>query len=130
MNNAELAWTAGLLEGEASFTLYKSDSGILRPRIQINMTDLDVLEHLQSLIHDSRLTGPYNQGHKPFWTWSLNKTKSVVALCRILQPLMGIRRQAKIDELLDNTGKRWRPMKPRGRPKGSKNKPKLCRNSL
>lgn len=74
-------------------------------RIGVTSTDLDVLEHLQTLIPHSCIQGPYgaartSYGSKPHWKWVLHARQLVVDLATQLRPLMGERRQGQIDMLL------------------------------
>ena len=55
----DLAWVAGLIEGEGYFVTETSARGYIRVRIGVTSTDLDVLEHLQTLAPHSCIQGPY-----------------------------------------------------------------------
>ena len=92
----ELAWLAGLLEGEGSFLRGPPSSRRL-PAIRVAMNDRDVLERVASL-WGSRLAtiAPRRDG----WavSYSLNiRGANAVAWMHALRPLMGTRRQAQID---------------------------------
>ena len=92
----EIAWAAGLFEGEGSTVL--SPSGV---RLQVKMTDQDVLEHLLHVL-GGVLNGPYQYNvpgkppRKPFWFWSLTGP-SVPSVCRLLEPYLGKRRRERME---------------------------------
>lgn len=105
MNSNELAWLAGLLEGEGYFIRQTTARGHVRIGLGVTSTDRDVLEKLQSLVPTSRLQGPYaptktGLGTKRHWRWQFNARGLVVELAEQLRPLMGERRQGQIDAML------------------------------
>lgn len=103
MSDLELAWLAGLLEGEGTFGAYRSGaSRKFQPVIAVHMTDLDVIEKVKDTtglggkIQEIRGTEKW----KPSWKWQARERTQTLALMRKLKPLMGARRQAKIEEVL------------------------------
>lgn len=91
-------WLAGLLEGEGSF-LPGPPTESNKIRIQITMTDKDVLERTAQLIR-VRVKGPYTRTNsstqfKPHYM-AVCKGKNAADLMRSLYPLMGNRRQQQI----------------------------------
>lgn len=97
---AEVAYAAGLLEGEGNFGL-RAVKNILV--VQCSMTDKEPLERLQSTF-GGNLGGPYidqqNPRHKPSWRWSINKREDVISVCQLVYSFMSPRRQAQIERLL------------------------------
>lgn len=98
MNINELNWIAGLLEGEGSFIFLNGR----RARISCGMTDLDVLEKLQTICGGSICKQRYKRKeyYKDVWVWYLESFKAV-ELMKDLKPLMGSRRQQKIQDVVD-----------------------------
>lgn len=102
MDETEIAWLAGLLEGEGSFLKPPpSDPG--RPRISLEMTDQDVVERVAkmfeiSYIHTKRYA---NVKHKDGFRFLLRGQRAV-RLMEVLSPYMGTRRQAQINEVLNS----------------------------
>lgn len=100
VSNLEVAWAAGLLEGEGCFTSHTS-----APYILLDMTDKDVIEKLHSVFPSGNIRGPYTHKtkphNKPRWRFDAfgRKAKEIM---EIVRPFMGQRRGAKIDELLEN----------------------------
>lgn len=105
----EVAWAAGLFEGEGCFTRsvsYPEKSKAQQRRIYLIMnlgtTDLDVLERFHAIIGVGRISGPSQRpGWKPCWRWSV-QGKSAVALATNEDFLrhLGSRRQARLQEIL------------------------------
>ena len=115
----ELAWLAGLLEGEGAFMIHwkVSSAGVRYPTFAVacNLCDGDVLERVARVANVGTFSGPHppqNPKHSPFWRWAVRKRKDVAALCAKLLPMMGTRRSAKIREILslfEETGRaEWR----------------------
>jgi hypothetical protein len=94
----DLHWLAGLLEGEGSF-LKPSPSRPASPRVQVVMTDRDVLEHVAALVGVSVYAVPVdsrNADWHPCYRVIVNGQRAT-QLMRVLRPLMGERRQHQID---------------------------------
>ena len=97
MNDTELAWLAGLYEGEGS----TSKHGGLSYHITIAMTDQDVLERAQQITGLGRVYGPYakRSGWKDIYSWVCNEHDSYTIM-RLIKPFMLARRAAQIDEAI------------------------------
>lgn len=97
MSEIEIAWAAGLLEGEGCFRL---KTGTNRPTIQVQMTDLDVLERLQSLFGGSiREMSKRKEHWKDCWVWYLDG-KNAADTMKLVLPHMMSRRSEKIKSVL------------------------------
>lgn len=106
MTSDELAWVAGLLEGEGCFSIKQRSISI-----SCNMTDEDTIAQLHELTEHGRMRGPTTRpNRKPIWGWDMSRRVDVVNLLVALRPYMGIRRTARIDEMLD-----WNEANPLGR---------------
>jgi hypothetical protein len=111
MNDGDLAWVAGYLEGEGWFSLFNCNNprfGLYQyPRVACTSTDLDVLQRLQRLSGVGRIVGrkPREPHHAPPWQWTVSKSREAVELMEAIYPHLGQRRRAKIDELLDIAGR-------------------------
>jgi hypothetical protein len=114
VRRTDLCWLAGFLEGEGSFS-YREAPRKGRPgkqrwwTIRAATTDGDVAAKAARLM-GGKAYGPYKQTRslrgdppvefKECWQVQLNKKSAVLALAKMLRPLMGVRRQAAIDALL------------------------------
>jgi hypothetical protein len=105
LTDLEIAWIAGLLEGEGSFGIARRvvknkvlpDRLSLQPVARIGMTDRDVIERF------ARLVGvAFNQQHtrrgarKPLYQAAVSNRRALLLMERI-RPMMGERRQRQID---------------------------------
>lgn len=105
MTETELAWLAGILEGEGSFILSTSRWGGRKyryARIALSMTDRDVVERARLISGaDCKLFEPAVKKanrKQQYRLWI--DGKNAVRLMNLLRPLMGARRRAQIDEVL------------------------------
>jgi hypothetical protein len=102
MDERDLYWLAGLLEGEGSFVAGPPSSPN-RPRIQISMTDQDVVERVAAFFGiqyiQVRRQGKEGQNWKTAYNVFL-RGKRAIALMKILYPLMGKRRRKQIEHAL------------------------------
>lgn len=105
---SDIAWAAGLFEGEGCVTLHKSSrigkhgQEYFYPWLAMKMTDEDVIRRFAAVLGGS-VTGPCKQknpNHKPYWNWKLTKIEEVQATLRSLWPYLGGRRRAKAAEVL------------------------------
>lgn len=93
----ELGWLAGFFEGEGSFNVTRG-----RPRMSINQTDLDLLEHFQQLTGSAGTIGPMKGSAlsvKPLWQWRTNSIAEAQYVISLLYEHLGPRRRAKADEV-------------------------------
>lgn len=99
-SRAAWAWAAGIFEGEGSIVLDRD-----RVRLQVKMTDLDVLERLRNVL-GGKLYGPYQPtqpkedggARKPAWIWS-SDTSDPRAILDGLWPWLGERRRQRVQDL-------------------------------
>lgn len=104
MTDAEIAWVAGIIEGEGCVSL-KGKSGV---KILVNMTDEDTIEKLLSITNVGAMRGPYRwrEQHLQYWTWDVGKHADVIPLLRAILPWMSQRRTTKILEALEHSQNR------------------------
>lgn len=96
----EIAWVAGLMEGEGSFIATKYGS----PFMTIQMNDKDVLEKLLTILGTAKLYGPYRHRRgenydTPHYRVTAYSTAAIEWMMTIW-PLMGTRRRAKIKGII------------------------------
>ncbi len=107
ISTKDIAWLAGLLEGEGCFRIR---DGRTTPLILLGMTDSDVVDRAAALLgsHDLHVyESPV--GHKTQFRLRVGGRKAAAWMMTIY-PLMGERRQAKIRETLAT----WRSAPGRG----------------
>jgi hypothetical protein len=111
MKESDLAWLAGLLEGEGSFMKGPPSSpGI--PRISLQMTDEDVVAHVAVLLGlRYSKSEPRNDAWKPTFQVCLKGRRAAHLMCS-LYSYMGQRRRVQIEEALSTF-----QCRPPGRPR-------------
>jgi len=96
--NTNIAWAAGLIEGEGCFTSHTNS-----PYFLMDSTDEDVLRKFQVVFPFTTFRGPYNHQHKehykPRWRVDAFGPKAVIVM-EAVYDYMGTRRKEKIDQLL------------------------------
>lgn len=100
---AEVAWAAGLFEGEGCIRFCKHDRGLEYIRLSIKMTDRDVLQHFADVV-GAEVKGPYAPSedkphHKPVWSVTISKTRKSLNVLEAFWPYLGDRRRAKAQEV-------------------------------
>lgn len=100
MSEAEVAWVAGIVEGEGSFDK-------TRARLAVAMTDRDIIERLH------RVTGIGNvyfdrpgarAHHKPSSCWYVSRREHVGHIVGLMYPWLGQRRQESVRALAKRAG--------------------------
>lgn len=105
MRADEAAWVAGLIEGEGSIGLYRHSSrkAACRVVVAVCMTDLDVLEKLQTTtgmgtLITKKISG---LGKKPQWVWSVQNQPDISTLLKHIYEWLGSRRKQQADKVLN-----------------------------
>lgn len=109
MSSAQIGWVAGLLEGEGWFGTWTTPRHKKSyARIAVQMTDEDVVRRLHTVTGVGVVGGPYPKGvgKKDTWRWYASAQSDVIELLHILHPLMGTRRQQKIESILLEIGEK------------------------
>ena len=107
----DICWLAGILEGEGSFTLGVVGKTLPKkrtPKITIGMSDEDVVRRVASILGSkSCYTRPQSTGvitgTKPMYRTECQGARAA-GWMMTLYPLLGLRRQAKVQQVL----KYWR----------------------
>ncbi len=100
INETDIAWAAGLFEGEGSISLH---TGGLRPVLALRMSDKDVVECFSAIVNgalafDRPVSGPWlpkagARGKKPLWTWHARNVCEVQQVLRLFWSYLGDRRR-------------------------------------
>lgn len=100
----EKGWLVGIMEGEGCFTIHKHSPTQWSPRMQLRMTDRDVIEKVNRMLTVYAVTSvkvePKEGNRSEAYVTRLSGA-SAVRLMEDLRPYMGKRRQKRIRELLD-----------------------------
>lgn len=96
MNEKELYWLAGLLEGEGCFSRTKKTGKIF---IALEMTDEDIVNKVAKIFGVKYYSiTPRKEGYKISYKCRV-VGRNAIKLMTLLQPLMGVRRMQKIETL-------------------------------
>jgi hypothetical protein len=104
LERKDIAWLAGLLEGEGSFICVKSSP--TRPgnyaaiRITVQMTDEDVIQRAAQIMGTKVYQRKQIEGKKTVWGTATSGSSRAAGWMMTLYSLMGKRRQARILECL------------------------------
>src|SRR5574341_1862045 len=95
-SSRNIAWLAGLLEGEGCFS--RRGNCVT---IQLYMSDRDIVERSRRFVHAPSISERVSKrpNHKTCYYWTLSGPHAASWMMTIY-PLMGERRQARIRELL------------------------------
>ena len=99
----EIAWLAGLVDGEGSFGKQSRRAAPYNPAITLTMTDVDVVERAARIMGDVAHVMPrdlqWPASYKTPWTVRLTGRRAAAWLMT-LYPLMCARRQERFREIL------------------------------
>ena len=95
----DVAWFAGLFEGEGSLSRCRPGRGAWR--LSLRMTDEDVIRRIATLfggaVYASSSRVP---NHKDHWLWQEGHQDRINLIVSLIYPFMGTRRRATMDEFL------------------------------
>jgi hypothetical protein len=104
--NEQVAWAAGLFEGEGSMYPYRDSKNKERqyPRLDLASTDEDVVRDFARIVDGRSVYGPIQRGNKkPFWRWQATG-KPAEEVLALFAPYLGERRTARMNEVLAQCG--------------------------
>jgi hypothetical protein len=107
----DVAWAAGLFEGEGSCFI---GSGQRQPVAYLAMTDEDVVSKFHAIVGVGNVRSYQRPGkYKRYWQWSAQSRDDVIHVLGMLWPHLGARRQERASEVM------WHAMKiqPRNGPR-------------
>jgi hypothetical protein len=105
-DSPEVAWAAGIFEGEGTFKITRGSDGFPRfVGLVIEMTDEDVIRRVHGVL-GGYINGPYNYVSSKFpnaktsWKWQIHTAAEVDKAIRLLLPWLGDRRRTRAHEAL------------------------------
>lgn len=102
-NVIEIAWFAGLMEGDGTFQMAQNGSknkSSVTPRMRISMLDRDIIERAAKILKSTITTYPTPKGNKMMFSASSAKASIVEPLLKSMYPYMGERRKEQINKML------------------------------
>lgn len=110
MDTVDIAWFAGIFEGEGCFTIEKNGN----TRLIVGMCDKDIIDRIKAMfpIHQNKapvqpkpVQPRYNQP-KIRYTWCVSDPGEVKRITELILPWLGERRTAKANEVLKSLATR------------------------
>lgn len=98
----DLAWVAGIIEGEGYFLLVQDRCGRWYPKVRVQMNDRDVLERMQAITGFGRIVEsnpPSRPQSSPIIRWNVERQHEAYALMVAIYPWMCVRRALRIREV-------------------------------
>ena len=111
MTREEIAWVAGIFEGEG--TILNSRNGIGNPvvRVSLHMTDKDIVDRFAAIfpfgrrcVRPGRLSMVTGVTGKESWVWQTSNAEYVQAFLAMVWPWLGERRKAKAAQVISVCG--------------------------
>lgn len=101
-NDLEIAWAAGLFEGEGTIHFKPQGKRGSGCQLRLGMNDKDVVVRFREIIGCGGLYAhkPGTGSTVPCWTWYVYNARKVEAILNVLLPHFGARRGAKALEAL------------------------------
>jgi hypothetical protein len=97
---AEIAWAAGLFEGEGCFRMTNSRGKSRCATLSLQMTDRDTVERFRNIVESGAVRTERRPGRKTIFVTDVAKRSDVERIIRAFLPWLGVRRKAKALELL------------------------------
>jgi hypothetical protein len=102
----DIAWAAGLFEGEGCCYLRKRNDRQGRyVRMEVAMTDRDVIERFAQAVGFGKVDGPwgpYGRGTLPVFRWTVAGFERVQAAAAMVWPWLSPRRREQVRDTLLN----------------------------
>jgi len=98
-HESNIAWVAGLFEGEGCIHAPTSGRGVC---LTLKMTDRDIVERLDALFPCPRIGTklPSQPHHKTQYIWTITKGEEMKSILALISPHFGERRSARARELM------------------------------
>lgn len=107
IDRPELAWAAGLFEGEGCISLSrpKNSKNSAYPTAAIGMTDKEPIERFFRAVSIGRLQGPYKKSgsRKDVWEWRAHGLEQVEQVLALFWRYLSPRRKARAAEVIGGT---------------------------
>lgn len=106
MDEALIAWFAGLFDGEGCIHIAKNGN----VRLTVRMTDRDLIERINALFPTTSKIGavtpkpglPHHRQPKTQYAWNVGQSERISEILTLILPWLGARRRAKALEALNH----------------------------
>ena len=102
MPNDELAYLAGVFDGEGSFGIWSKGVGKTKQlRVNVDMADSDIIMRFLTFFKTGVVYSrvPTDPKHKLMYSWRVNHKETAVNILRRMLPYLSKRRQSKFHEV-------------------------------
>ena len=102
MPNDELAYLAGVFDGEGSFGIWsKGDGKTKQLRVCVEMSDGDIVLRFLTFFKTGKIypRQPQDPNHKLMYSWRVDKKEIALDILRRMVPYLSKRRQLKFHEV-------------------------------
>jgi hypothetical protein len=104
MRKTDIAWAAGLFEGEGTWIVRQPQGKGRFPTavIALQMTDRDVVERFAEVMGCGRVTSQVDvrENRKPLWRWTTARRVDCKRIAEAMLPYLGERRSARALEII------------------------------
>lgn len=104
MESNQVAWAAGVIEGEGCFTIVKNSKAKngMSAKFVLQMNDKDIVDRLFGLFGLGKVYHRPSRGSsKESWAWTIYKVSELEKLIKLVLPWLGQRRASKANEILE-----------------------------
>jgi hypothetical protein len=105
MNDAEVAWLAGIMEGEACFDWARTKERAY-PRIRLEMKDKDIIDRVLHLIGGRcwiRERPGKKENHATTYVLAITNKEDVQRVLKLIEPWLGERRKERVTEIVEES---------------------------
>jgi hypothetical protein len=92
MDHEELAWAAGLFEGEGCFSVLKDGRG---PQASLSMVDQEIVEKFADIVGAGKIYPYHKPPYQPVYKWQSGDFEQFQHVVCVLWPWLGRRRKEK-----------------------------------
>jgi len=120
INREELAWAAGLFDGEGHTRARKNGTnGTYALTLSLDLANQDVLERFHKAVWNlGTLRGPYSrkrQSNKPLWRWQATKFEYAQAIIAAIWSFLSPPKKEQIKSAIETYNSQPHPGKGRGK---------------
>jgi hypothetical protein len=105
----EIAWAAGLWEGEGCFSMSRTSTGRIQAQAIISSVDKDVIEKFHKIVEFGtikiRQPAEGRSEKQVSYVWSVSSISKFSELALMFWPYLGQRRRARAIEIIDLVSK-------------------------
>jgi hypothetical protein len=99
---SDIAWAAGLFEGEGCFSTGKNTSkNSLTGRCSLQMTDEDIVKRFYNIVKVGTINKRTFENKKDAWTWTTAGFEKFLYIVSLFWKFLGERRKQRASEILN-----------------------------